>query len=246
MGLREMLMGKVDMTHVIRNGRLVTAAATLLGLALACGCQQGNGAPRQEDSQQLAAEHSDPPPPKPPAITANTRIAAGQLAESRGAANIAIEQYNEALKLEPNNRIATYRVALLYTNLHEFKNAVPAWNRYVVLSGQSADAYNNLAVCYELANSTADAETAYRAGIAHDPKDQHCRINYGVLLARSGQIKDALDQFQAVLTPAEAHYDLGSVYEQLGKRELARLEYKSALELNPNLADAQWRLTHME
>jgi tetratricopeptide (TPR) repeat protein len=221
------------------------AGALLLGVALACGCQQNN-MPKQEDTERLVEEHTDPTPPKPPEITAKTRIAAGQLAESRGAANMAIEQYNDALKLEPNNRIATYRVALLYTNMRDFKDAVPVWNHYVELSGQSADAYNNLAVCYEMANSSADAETAYRAGIAHDPKDQHCRINYGVLLARSGRIKEALDQFQAVLTPAEAHYDLGSVYEQLGKRELARLEYKSALELNPNLADAQWRLTHME
>ena len=46
-------------------------------------------------------------------------------------------------------------------------------------------------------------------------------------------------QLQAALSPAEVHYNLGSVYEQQGKIEQARAEYQEAIKLDPKLIDAQ-------
>ena len=42
------------------------------------------------------------------------------------------------------------------------------------------------------------------------------------------------------------HYNLGSVYEQMGKRQLARAEYQKAVELDPRFAEAQTRLDGLE
>ena len=49
--------------------------------------------------------------------------------------------------------------------------------------------------------------------------------------------------FQAVLTPAKAHYDIAAVYEQMGRRTgKLRIEYAKALELDPQLIDAKSKL----
>jgi tetratricopeptide (TPR) repeat protein len=226
-----------------RSKAWVTGANFLLatGVALACGCaSNGDSAGARANADQPSDNG------KSPAITVKTRIAAGELAESRNAPTYALEQYHQALKLEPANRVATYRVAMIYTNLHDYARAEPAWNQYIAATADSADGFSDLGLCCELAGSKADAEAAYRKGIARDEKNANCRVNFGLMLARSGRIKESLDQLQSVLSPAEAHYNLASVYEQQGHRDLARLEYKTALDLDPNMNDARVRLVRME
>jgi len=58
--------------------------------------------------------------------------------------------------------------------------------------------------------------------------------------------EEATEQFSAVLKPAEVHYNLGSVFEQQGKPDLARAEYHKALILDPTLHDAKERLAALK
>jgi tetratricopeptide (TPR) repeat protein len=51
---------------------------------------------------------------------------------------------------------------------------------------------------------------------------------------------------QAVLTPAEVHYNLASVLEHQNRKEAAKAEYRKAIELDPNLVDAQTRLSALQ
>ena len=62
------------------------------------------------------------------------------------------------------------------------------------------------------------------------------------MLARRGRINEATLQFQAVLSPAQVHYNLGSVYELQGRKQQAKAEYRKAAELDPNLSDARTKL----
>jgi Tfp pilus assembly protein PilF len=110
----------------------------------------------------------------------------------------------------------------------------------------SAGAYSNLGFCHELAGNPAEAEAAYKKGIAKDPKNEPCRVNYGLMLARAGRTSDAVAQLQAVLKPEEVAYNVASVYEQQGKRELAREQYRKALAIDPEFKDAKARLSKLE
>jgi Tfp pilus assembly protein PilF len=49
-----------------------------------------------------------------------------------------------------------------------------------------------------------------------------------------------------VLSPAEVHYNLGSIYEQQGRADDAKAEYHKALEADPSLKDARVRLSQMK
>jgi tetratricopeptide (TPR) repeat protein len=225
-------------------------AASILGAVLA-GCSTTQQQPAISPtgaitSAKANAVPDDAPPAKEPAFTAETRFAAGQLAESQNNPVAAIQQYQEALKLKPDHLGALYRMGVVYARLKDYPQAIDAWDRYVQATGESATAYGDLGFCEELAGDTAKAEAAYKAGIARDPKNSPCRVNYGLMLARRGQIDDAVTQWRFVLTEAEVHYNLGGVYATQGKKDQARAEFNKAIELDPNFTDAKTRVAALD
>jgi tetratricopeptide (TPR) repeat protein len=235
--------------------RAVASGGLLIGLGmlmLGCGSdnKQSIGSQRDpvtgETSLPTAQQNVTFENVKDPPITADTRFAAGQLAETRGMDDEAVKQYTEALRINPKHLASLCRLAVVETQLKEYPQAIQLWKRYVTATNESADAYANLGFCYELAGQSNEAEAAYLRGISRDPKNERCRVNYGLMLAAGAQPDAALEQFQAVLSPAESHYNLGSVYEQQGHKEQAKVEYRKALALDPNLSDAQKRLDAMK
>jgi Flp pilus assembly protein TadD len=212
--------------------------------ALAAGCGSN---PKQPATNTSASSQSSPfDQSKSPPIRAQTHFAAGQLAESQGDLTTAIDQYQRALSLDPKHADAMFRLGCVLTTTHDFPKAIDTWNRYVTLTQGSATAYNNLAFCQELAGDPIAAESAYRKGIARDPANEPCHVDYGLMLARHGRPNEALLQLQAVLPPGKAHYDLAAVYEQSGQKKKAKAEYAKALELDPNLDDAKAKLAALD
>lgn len=234
----------------------VLTACTAAALALTLvGCTPSG----EPDVRQVGPELGQPPPGRAAAdararprdefersgdtpINADTRFAAGQLAETQDVPARAEEQYRKALALNPNHRGALFRLGVLYAKQKRYGEAIDAWNRYLRATNDDATGYANLGFCLELAGRTDEAETAYRKGIRRDPNNAPCHVNYGLLLARHDRINEAMLQMQTVLPEAQVHYNLASVYEGLGRREQAKAEYRKALAADPRMAEAQARL----
>jgi tetratricopeptide (TPR) repeat protein len=183
---------------------------------------------------------------KDPAFKPETFFAAGQFAETQGQTGRAIEQYTLAIKAKSDYTPALYRLGVVCTQAKMYPQAIEAWKGYQKATGDTAGGYSNLAFAYQLSGDDAQAEKTYQAGIAKDPKNRACRTNYGLLLARQGKLEAAVKQWEVVLSPAEVHYNLGSVCEQQKDKAGARAEYKTALELDPKMGDAKARLAALE
>jgi tetratricopeptide (TPR) repeat protein len=217
------------------NHRAVVVAATgLLIFAVGCAHRDNSGASKSQPDEFGSV--SNPP------IVANTHFAAGQLAESEGRLPQAIDQYNQALSGDPKHLDSLYRLGVVYAELKDYPHAIHTWNRYIELSGGSATAYSNLGFCQELAGNPSAAEAAYLKGIAADSSNEPCHVNYGLMLARRGKSVEALRQLQIVLPPAQAHYDLASIYQMQGHKDQARAECQKAIELDPQFQDAKQKL----
>lgn len=245
------------LSHALSNSFNVAiryAVAILLCLSFAVGCANkgrdgaGNSISgvSSADADALNAEHSRFDAAKDPPLTAHTHFAAGQFAESQNATLPAIAQYREAIKIDPNHRASLYRLGVLYCEIKDYPSAIATWKQYIQATGDSAAGYANLGFCYELCARNADAEAAYKAGIAQNPAEPSCRVNYGLMLARLDRTDEAVAQLQTVLTPAEVHYNLASVYEQQGNAARARAEYQAALKADPRMRDAQQRLAGLD
>src|SRR5688572_10557504 len=101
-------------------------AAALLGCAgnnKKDDAKNNSAAKRPPDAFEAAAE--DPP------LTANTRFAAGQLAEAQGDVERALVQYREALKLDPKHQSTLFRMGALYTKTKRFNEAIDTWQQYI-------------------------------------------------------------------------------------------------------------------
>ncbi|HEX8524188.1 MAG TPA: tetratricopeptide repeat protein [Tepidisphaeraceae bacterium] len=179
---------------------------------------------------------------KDPPVAAMTHFAAGQYAEAEGNYQVAAQQYEQACQVQPDYLWAEYRLGVVYSHMKNWPKAVEAWNAYIESTNGVASAYSNLGFTYELMGDWSRAEEAYKKGLDKDGTCQPCRVNYGLMLARRGRIPESVQQFQAVLTPAEIHYNLASVFEQQGRRKLAKAEYEMALKLDPQMHDAQTRM----
>lgn len=201
-----------------------------------------NGCAHQPKPAPATQARNDFEKSKDPPIAAQTYLAAGQLAESQGRLVQASQQYSRALWLKPDYQEAMYRQGVVLTELKNYPQAIQMWNKYVEATGGDATAYSNLGFCQELALQFDAAELSYKRGIAKDPHNEACHVNYGLMLARKGRGEAALLQLQTVLSPAEAHYDLGSVYEIQKRKQDALSEYHKAIELDPNLEEAKAKI----
>jgi Tfp pilus assembly protein PilF len=218
----------------------------LIGIMLAVGCakDESGGGMSSADQMRLKSEKDKFDTSKP--LTAETHFAAAQFAQSNGDAVVAVQQYQQALKLKPKYPEALFGLGMLYASQQQYPQAIESLEKYVSATDGSASAYSNLGFCFELAGQSDQAELAYKAGIAKEPKNQPCRVNYGLLLARQGKMAEATAQLQVVLTPAQVHYNIASVLEGQGRNEQAKAEYAQALQLDPNMNDAKARLAAMD
>jgi len=214
--------------------------AVFLSAALLWGCGHDNSVTTN------VPEHSDVVDMHPAPLTADTHFFAGQLAETQGNIPTAIGQYQLALKLNPNHANSLFRLAVIYTEQKQFDQAIDTWQRYVHATKGSPESYANLGVCYELAGRPTDAQSAYEAGLQKDSLSVVCRTNYGLMLARQDKIPDAMRIWQPVLTDAQCHYNLASVYELESRKLQAKLEYEKALQLDPKMGDAAARLAALD
>jgi tetratricopeptide (TPR) repeat protein len=178
-------------------------------------------------------------------ITANTHLAAGRLAESRGDLPAAASQYRLALEKNPRHPETLYRLGVVQSR-QEDPQAVETWKQYISATGGSATGLANLGFCYELLGDPAAAEAAYLRGIARDPRNTSCRVNYGMLLASRGDYQPAAAQMTHVLPPSQAWYNVGSVCERQGKTPEAITAYRIALSHDSSFAAAQKRLSALQ
>ena len=224
--------------------------AMSLCVAITGGCASKNkdaisNLPTKQ-ANTLNADHNRFETGEDPPFTAPTHYAAGQLAESQNAFAQAVAQYEAAVKLEPDHKMALFRLGVLYARFREYPKAIESWQRYIKASNQDPTAYSNLAFCYEIAGRLDDAEKTFKQGLARDPKNAACRVNYGLMLARHGRTEEAMTQLGVVLSPPEVHYNLASLYEQMGRKDLARSQYQAALALDPGHQAARARLAALK
>jgi len=199
-----------------------------------------------DDAAQLNSERSTSWDSEDPPIRAQTHIAAGQLAESQGDYSSAITQYKKAIALDSQSSLAVYRMGIVYSQMRAYPDAINAWTTYSRMTGGAPEASANLGFAYELSGDAGSAANTYQTGIAKSPKHTGLRVNYGLMLARSGKVDEARQQLAAVLSDAQNHYNIGSVYEIQGRKELARQEYIQAIQADPNFLDARSRLATLD
>ncbi len=211
-----------------------------------CACGSHTNTTTQAEASRLNSDEANLPVAKDPPLTANTRFAAGQVAESQGDADAAIHQYNKALDIDPKHLPSLYRLGVIAAEQKNYSESISIWKQYITASNDAPEGYGNLGYAYELNNQPDLAEATYKKGIEKDFRNPSCRTNYGLMLARRNKIPEAIKMWNPVLSDAEIHYDLAGIYAQNGRKQEAKAEYQRALACDPKLIDAKSRLSEID
>ncbi|HEX8915529.1 MAG TPA: tetratricopeptide repeat protein [Humisphaera sp.] len=235
--------------HPVRPARFLTVLLAAALFPWLAGCGGGGGNSQQltnADKEAALRPRDDFEAGKQVPITADTHVAAGRFAEAAENFPQALDQYQKALAMSPRHQEALFRTAVVHVKMKNLPAAVETWTKYVAATNGDATAYANLGFAYELSGRTSEAESAYQKGVRRDPTNAACRTNYGLMLARKERFNEAVLQLQTVMPRADVHYNIASIYEELGRKEQAKLEYRKALDLDPQMTDAQDRLAALD
>jgi len=222
--------------------------AALWAAVLAAGC----GTTRNRDQDLTVA----PLPPGraetqrvkelPPDRAAKVCLTVAHELDKSGYPNEAIEQYERALKHDPQAIGAMHRLAVLYDRQGDVVRAQSAYRRALELSPKDPNLLSDMGYfCYERGNWT-EAETWLRKALAANPKHARARINLGMALAQQGKPQEALAAFSQVIPPAEAQANLGMILAQRGELEAARQALRQSLKLEPASKVVQAALARLE
>lgn len=214
---------------------------TLAVVGVLAGC---NSADKPADANRPVDVNSESIAEAPmPNIKSDTYLAAGDLAMSRGQADKAVAQYRSAVAANPKDASILRRLAMAQVQSGQTQPAIETWKSYLSLTKGSDDAYGSLGYAYELAGQSEVAEKTYRDGIARNPKGALVHINLGLMLVRRSKVDEAVATMSAVLQPHEVNYNVASVYEQMGRKDLAGFYYRRSLECKSDFRPAMQKLS---
>lgn len=184
-----------------------------------------------EQAQQIVDKTLKENPKYPDAL-----FIQAQLLAARKDTTAAILELDRALRLDPYY----YEASLMMAEyLAEIKNNNAIKQYLYTYSLDSADAYPLLQIgyYYEQLNDTNNAKKAYNQVIQLDKDYTDAYLRMGKLLVAQDSFPKALRMFTIASvtepTNSQAHYLLGTMYEQLNNIDSAKLYYANALGLDP-------------
>jgi len=151
-----------------------------------------------------------------------------------------IQQVNILLKKQPNNPFILNLLGSSYHRLGDLNTAKQVFNRVVALDNNSCSALNNLANVYKDLNENKSAEKLYKKILKINPNYTKTINNYAGLNFKLNKYEEAIHYYKKTLTLSNkdkdtVHYNIGLVYQSLGRFKEAMFHYKEVLKINPNM-----------
>ena len=168
--------------------------------------------------------------------------AIANIVAKRGQTDLAIDLYEQALRLNPHFHIAHNNLGNVLQNLARFEEAMEHYRQALHTDPTYAEAHYNLANALKAQGRLEAALGHYEAALRIRPRYEHAHNNLGTTLLVLGRVEPAITHFQEVLRieprAAGAHYNLGLARAAQGRFEQAAGHYRRALQLKPDFPEA--------
>ena len=152
----------------------------------------------------------------------------------------AIEQYNKAIRLNPNSAVAYNNRGVAKDSLDQHEDAITDYNEVLRLNPKDAATYNNRGLANINLGKHEDAITDFDQAIRLNPDDAEAYYNRGNVKKSLGEYKDAITDYnQAIrLNPdfAKAYTNRGTAKDSLGQHVDAIADYNHSIKLKPDYA----------
>ena len=163
---------------------------------------------------------------------------------AKGNYDLAIQDYNKALELDPNDVKAYNNRGFVHGRQCNYDLAIQDYNKALELDPKSAVVYTNHGIAYSYKGDYDRAIQDYNKALELDPKDAVAYNNRGIAYSDKGNYDLAIQDYNKALELdpklAAAYTNRGLAYERKGNADLAIQDYTKALELDPKLAIAYY------
>ncbi len=161
--------------------------------------------------------------------------------EGLGLALIAAHKYNDArmvllgaLKDNPQ-RIKIYNGLGVISDLQRYySEAKWFYANALLIDNNSAITMTNLGYSYYLENQWDKAEKIYKKVLDNHPNHVQVHLNYGLLLARQGELYDSVASFEQVLDEPQAYNEIGYIMMLDKKYLMAEQLFQKAISASPS------------
>jgi len=168
------------------------------------------------------------------------------LYDGKGELNLAVREYEEALKLDDENPLVHLNLAVTLIKNNEVSRAREELDYASKLSPQATEPHAILALLNltegKLDLAAQEYEITLKNASNLNPKNIDIYKSLGALYLRQNNIKKAEDTYRLIseLAPQdpEVHLYLGLVYSELKNDLLLEKELKKAISLNPDYSEA--------
>jgi type IV pilus biogenesis/stability protein PilW len=158
---------------------------------------------------------------------------------NEGKVQLAFVEFQNAIKMEPNNKEIVYNLALVYFQLEDYVNARHYFLKAVNLDPQFASAYNNLGATYMQLRQWKEAVEAFQKALANPfyktPEWAFC--NLGISYYRLGEYDKAVDAFKDAIRRDKSfplpYYVMALTYNKLERFGDAADVMDRAIEIDP-------------
>ena len=152
--------------------------------------------------------------------------------------NQAVENYNKAIKINPNYAQAYNNLGAAFHKRNKISDAINSFKKATSLKPNFAEPFNNLGnIMFELGNFE-EALSYFERTIEIKHDFEIIFANLGKTNLELGKKKEALDNFKKALKlkqdSPEIYNNIGVVYSALSRFDESLLSFKKAIELKPN------------
>jgi tetratricopeptide (TPR) repeat protein len=165
---------------------------------------------------------------------------------TKGQIDEAIRQFQEVIRLKPDDTEAHYNLGIALARKGQTEEAIRQFQEAIRLKPDYTKAHYNLGDALARKGQTDEAIRQFQEAIRLKPDDAEAHNNLGTALARKGQTEEAIRQYQEAigLKPdnAEAHYNLGNILFKKDQTDEAIRQFQEAIRLTPDYAEAHYSL----
>lgn len=155
----------------------------------------------------------------------------------------AIEQFETALRLEPDSVPALNGLGLALARKGQYREAIREYGRALKLMPDSSETHMNLGMALNALGEPEAARQHFRRALDRKFHNAEALVTLGKMCFSEGWVSEAITNFTDALRldPAEAtaHFCLGGALASLGRRREAQEHYAEAVQLNPDYAEAR-------
>lgn len=170
----------------------------------------------------------------------------GDAYSSAGLSDLAMEQYQAALRLNPYYVQARNNLGAAYLSKGLYDMAIEQFRTAISLKMDFALAHYNLGYAYAFKGQFDTAIEQYRIAISLDPNPAWVYHDLANAYYMKGLFDMAIEQYLIAISldpnSAEVHYNLGNAYESKGMPDMAIEQYRVAVSLKPDFAEAHYNL----